>query len=128
MTKEEIATVLKNLRLSTGMTQKEVAEKLGRKQQVIGHWETGYAQPDANTLFTLCEIYNTSVDAAFGFTSPVASPTPFTLTPPEEELITDYRKLNNIGKEEAKKRVHELTMIEDYTQEGDAKKDARLSA
>ncbi len=67
MTKEEIGHILKELRVSCGMTQKEVAEKIGRTQQIIGHWETGYAQPDANTLFTLCNIYSTTVDDAFGF-------------------------------------------------------------
>ena len=67
MTREDIGAILKQLRLNCGMTQKEVAEKLGRKQQIVGHWETGCAQPDANTLFTLCEIYGTTVDEAFGF-------------------------------------------------------------
>ena len=56
MTKEEIGAVLKGLRTDSGKTQKEVAEILGRTQQIIGHWETGYSQPDANTLFRLCEI------------------------------------------------------------------------
>lgn len=67
MTKEEIGSILKELRIVSEKTQKEVAELLGRKQQVVGHWETGYSQPDANTLFTLCEMYGTTVDAAFGF-------------------------------------------------------------
>lgn len=67
MTKEEIGLILKELRISCGMTQKEVAEKLGRTQQIVGHWETGYAQPDANTLFILCDIYGVTVDDAFGF-------------------------------------------------------------
>lgn len=67
MTKEEIGLVLKELRVSCNMTQKEVAEKIGRTQQIVGHWETGYAQPDANTLFTLCSIYGVTVDDAFGF-------------------------------------------------------------
>lgn len=67
MTKEEIGEILKKLRIKCGMTQKEVAEKIGRNQPIIGHWETGYSQPDANTLFTLCDIYGTTVDEAFGF-------------------------------------------------------------
>ena len=49
------------------MTQQEVANKIGRKQPIIGHWETGYSQPDANTLFTLCDIFGTTVDEVFGF-------------------------------------------------------------
>ena len=65
MTKQEIGQILKASREAKGLTQKQVAEMLGRRQQVIGHWETGYAQPDANTLFELCDIYDIDVDAAF---------------------------------------------------------------
>ena len=50
MTKKEIGEKLKAKRISCGMTQQEVAEKIGRKQPIVGHWETGYSQPDANTL------------------------------------------------------------------------------
>lgn len=67
MTKEEIGRILQNLRKQAGLTQKQVGEMLGRKQQVIGHWETGYSQPDADTLFELCRIYGVSVNKAFGF-------------------------------------------------------------
>lgn len=66
MTKQEIGQVLKAAREARGMTQKQVAEILGRRQQIVGHWETGYAQPDANTLFELCDIYGISIDDAFG--------------------------------------------------------------
>lgn len=67
MTKTEIGQALKKARLRTGLTQKQAAEKLGRKQQTLASWEIGQAQPDANTLFTLCAVYGTSVDETFGF-------------------------------------------------------------
>lgn len=66
MTKQEIGEVLKGARLAAGFTQAQVATLLNRKPQVVGHWETGYAQPDANTLFELCDIYGISIDEAFG--------------------------------------------------------------
>lgn len=66
MTKQEIGQILKTAREAKGLTQKQVAEQIGRRQQIIGHWETGYAQPDANTLFELCDIYDLSIDEAFG--------------------------------------------------------------
>lgn len=94
MTKEEIGAVLKGLRLSCGLTQKEVANKLGRNQPIIGHWETGYAQPDANTLFTLCEIYGTTVDDAFGFKE-----RDVTISKKDLHLIKMYNKLDAHGKE-----------------------------
>lgn len=108
MTKEEIGRILKNLRLSCGMTQKEVAEKLGRKQQIIGHWETGYSQPDANTLFILCDIYNTSVDEAFGFTK-----IPKNISKNLLDILEMYENLDEFGKESVKivlKRENERVM------------------
>jgi phage repressor protein C with HTH and peptisase S24 domain len=92
MTKEEIGSILKQLRISSGKTQKEVAEIIGRKQQIIGHWETGYSQPDANTLFTLCEIYGTTVDDAFGFRKN-------TISQEDLKLIEKYHDLDDYGKE-----------------------------
>jgi len=94
VTKEEIGAILKELRLSCGMTQKEVALALGRKQQIVGHWETGYSQPDANTLFTLCNIYGTSVDIAFGFKKK-----DFDISKNDIELLKKYRTLDGHGKE-----------------------------
>ena len=88
MTKEEIGQVLKQLRIASGMTQKEVAQKLGRTQQIVGHWETGYSQPDANTLFTLCDIYGANIDEAFGFRKKYND-----ITSPEYDMIKKYRRL-----------------------------------
>lgn len=94
MTKEEIGAILKQLRSSCGLTQKEVAEKIGRKQQVVGHWETGYAQPDANTLFILCDMYGTTVDEAFGFAQKKSD-----ISLAEYEHIKKYRSLDAYGRE-----------------------------
>lgn len=93
MTKEEIGRILKSAREQAGLTQAQVAEKLGKRQQAIGNWETGYAQPDANTIFLLCNLYDISIDSAFG-------------TKKNEKLTTDewshikkYRSLDEHGKE-----------------------------
>lgn len=94
MTREEIGAILKELRLKTGRTQKEVAELLGRRQQIVGHWETGYSQPDANTLFTLCDIYGTTVDEAFGFKKEEIS-----ITKNDIDLLGKYHSLDSFGQE-----------------------------
>ena len=93
MTKEEIGAKLKAARISCGMTQREVADRIGRKQPIIGHWETGYSQPDANTLFTLCDIYETTVDDVFGFQKNND------ITKLEYEHIKNYRNLDDFGRE-----------------------------
>lgn len=89
LTKEDVGNVLRRIRLAAGMTQKEVAEKIGRTQQVIGHWETGYAQPDANTLFVLCDIYGTTADDAFGFKRK------HELSKEEHEALKKYRTFSD---------------------------------
>lgn len=89
MDKKEIGSILKGLREKSGKTQKEVAELLGRKQQVVGHWETGYAQPDANTLFLLCKIYDADLNEAFGFENK-KSPAPAEAEAEEKARIKEY--------------------------------------
>ena len=102
-TKAEIGLILKELRRRCGMTQQEVASALGRKQQVIGHWETGYSQPDANMLFVLCALYGVTVDEAFGFTSSTQKP-----TFEENAMLEKYRALDDHGK----KTVESVLAIE----------------
>lgn len=93
MTKEQIGSVLKELRISCGLTQKEAAEKLGKKQQTIASWEIGQSQPDANTLFFICSIYGTTVDEAFGFTKNTNN-----FSPEDILLIKKYHSLDERGR------------------------------
>ncbi len=97
MTKQEIGAILLKLREESGKSREEVAELLGKSVKTIGHWETGYAQPDANTLFLLCTIYGADLNAAFGF--PSKNNATLNLTPDEQTLVTDYRRLAPPGKE-----------------------------
>ena len=93
MTKQEIGEVLKTARLAAGFTQAHVANLLNRKPQVVGHWETGYAQPDANTLLELCDIYGNSIDEAFGKKNNQEA-----LSPEALELARRFDKLDAHGK------------------------------
>ena len=87
-TKKEIGAVLRKMRERAGFTQKQVAEHFGRKQQVIGHWETGYAQPDVSTLFELCDLYNSDVSVEFGFKTKKS--------PGADESAPGDKKINDI--------------------------------
>ena len=87
MTKKEVAEIMKNTRISAGLTQKEAAEKIGRPQQTLGAWETGRSQPDLDTLFVLfTEIYGTTLSEAFGFTKE-----PWYVSDKERRMINAYR-------------------------------------
>lgn len=92
MTKQEIGQVLRAAREAKGFTQKQVAELLGRKQQIVGHWETGYSQPDANTLFELCDLYELSIDEAFGCKKSQPEDILYISRPTGSESTDDLRK------------------------------------
>ena len=65
MTKVEIAKKLKEARNNTGLKQADVAAITGKSIKVIGHWETGYSQPDADMLATLLKLYNVDANSFF---------------------------------------------------------------
>lgn len=53
---------LRNHRKRLGMTQEEVAEKVGVSPQAISKWESGDCLPDCFNLKAICAVYNISVD------------------------------------------------------------------
>lgn len=51
-----VAKNIKKIRLESGITQEELAEKLFVTRQTISNWENGKSQPDIETLTTLAEV------------------------------------------------------------------------
>ena len=95
MTKKEIGQTLKKLREGCGMSREEVAAILDKSSKTIGHWESGYAMPDANMLFLLCSIYEADINEAFGFGP---SEDEKELSSDEFSHIKKYRVLDTHGK------------------------------
>ena len=54
------------LRKNYGMSQSELAEKLGVTQQTISKYENGSREPDTETLKLLSSIFNVSIDYLLG--------------------------------------------------------------
>jgi transcriptional regulator with XRE-family HTH domain len=52
------------LRRESGMTQKELAEKLGVSFQTVSKWERGVCCPDISVVPVLAELFNTTTDIA----------------------------------------------------------------
>lgn len=53
---------LKVLRKQNGLTQEEIAEKLGVSRQAIAKWERGETMPDIESCVKLADLYETTVD------------------------------------------------------------------
>lgn len=53
---------LRNLRLKSGLTQEQVAEKLNVTRQAVSSYESGRTRPDIDTLTRFAEIYGTDLE------------------------------------------------------------------
>lgn len=54
---------LQLLRKKNGLSQEELADKLGISRQAISKWESGQSMPDLNKLVILSELYNVTIDS-----------------------------------------------------------------
>ena len=52
----ESARIIREARQAAGLTQRELAAKLGVAMGTVGRYETGTGFPKTGTLFTLCSI------------------------------------------------------------------------
>ena len=58
----EIANRLVELRKKAGLSQEELANKLGISRQSVSKWERAEASPDTDNLICLAQIYKVSLD------------------------------------------------------------------
>lgn len=58
----KIADRLVELRKRNGLSQEQLADKLGLSRQAVSKWERAEASPDTDNLICLAKIYNVSLD------------------------------------------------------------------
>ena len=61
MKKQTFGSTLAGLRKEKGMTQLDLAEKMGVTDKAVSKWERDLSFPDVNTLPKLAEIFNITV-------------------------------------------------------------------
>ncbi|MEA5060392.1 MAG: transcriptional repressor LexA [Candidatus Pelethousia sp.] len=66
MGKAEIARKIKEARLKAGLTQAQVASRVGITYQAISNYERGLNRIDSETLMALCKVYGVSVTSIVG--------------------------------------------------------------
>ena len=57
-----IGETLYNLRKEMGLSQEEVADKLGVSRQTVSKWETGDSKPDIDKISPICELFEISYE------------------------------------------------------------------
>ena len=62
MEKKTLGAFLAVLRKAQGMTQKELAQRVGVSDKTISHWERDESAPDISVLPILADIFGVTVD------------------------------------------------------------------
>ena len=64
--------LLKKCRKKQGISQAELAARLGVTQQAVGKWESGKSSPDPSTVARIAGILGTTADYLLGLYRPAA--------------------------------------------------------
>ncbi|MBE5742357.1 MAG: helix-turn-helix transcriptional regulator [Clostridiales bacterium] len=64
--KNKFAEQLNSLRLESGLSRSQLAEKLNVSTRLVSYWENGQRECDFDMLIKIAEIFSTSVDYLLG--------------------------------------------------------------
>ena len=99
----EFSERLKKLRKDTGLTQVDVASKLGISQQAYASWERGVKKPTQDNLVKIAQILNVSVDYLVGNSQETLG---------ELDNIELLFRMNSMGLTEEEKETFKKELIE----------------
>lgn len=79
--------------------QSELGQDLGVSAQAVSKWETGKAEPNIDSLRSMCEIFHITADELLN-RDRTKQPSPIgDLNPTERNLIRDFRSLDEQGRD-----------------------------
>ena len=66
MSAQSIGKRIATLRAARGITQWQLAERVGLSRSAVAQWESGYSSPSAGILVSVAKALKTSVDKILG--------------------------------------------------------------
>ena len=84
-----------SLRRKNGLSQEQLAEKIGVSRQAISKWETGTAIPDIEILLELSKIYGVTINDLL---EPKIQP----------QKITDFEQISSIPENELREILEQI--------------------
>ncbi len=73
MNKQSFGEMISSLRKDRGMTQLDLAKKMGVTDKAVSKWERDLSFPDINSIPKLAEIFDVSVDELMQYISLIGS-------------------------------------------------------
>ena len=99
----EFSERLKDLRKQVGLTQVDVARKLGISQQAYASWERGAKKPTQENLVKIAQVLNVSIDYLVGNSEEKTD---------ELDNIELLFRMNSKGLTDEEKKVFKKELIE----------------
>lgn len=63
---QDLGTRIRNLRISAGLSQPQLAEAVGVSKAVVSFWENDINEPKASYIKALAVVFNVSADYLLG--------------------------------------------------------------
>ena len=95
--RKNIQANISKYRKKSGLSQAELAQKIGVKNSTVSSWERGANAPDIETLFSICKLFNVTVADMFGCDT-VDYNDKLTVHGFENDLVISYRKADDLDK------------------------------
>ena len=89
---DDIAKNIKKYRKFNGMTQKDLAAKVGVSIAAVSNWETGTNSIDIDSLFKVCDALGVPISVM------TSSDDDFEISPTEREMIRIFRGYSPLNK------------------------------
>ncbi len=97
---------IKELREESGMTQKELASRIGNLQRNVSNWENGISEPDCKTLIDIADVFDVSLDELLGRERTVGAVKENTV---EKTIMGKLRKLTAEQKDAILRLINSFT-------------------
>ncbi len=104
----EIANRLVNLRKENGLSQEQLAEKIGVSRQAVSKWERSEASPDTDNIILLARLYNISLDE---------------LLRTEDDIPTEEAEAEDVSADGFEQTTEEDTPEEEHNEEPEPQTD-----
>lgn len=113
--KETFDKRLKQAMIIRNVKQVDLVNKTKIGKSSISQYISGEYKPKQKNIFKLATALNVSEAWLMGYDVPMERIDIDIFSNKERELLDSFNKLNDLGKNEAVKRVDELTLIDTYT-------------
>lgn len=108
------ASRLRQAREQSGLTQQDLAEKLGITKSAIGNYENGVSSPKWDVLLKIFDVLKVEPNFLYQDSFSLETPETNSLTPQQSALLSSFDLLNEEGQQKALDYVDDLVLTGRY--------------